>query len=109
VSAPVPGAGTDPVSVLAGSLEQHDAEWIDHEVGWECGCNEHGTCEPLPNILTLHAHRSRAALTALREAGYVVVPAERIADLERRNANLGRLAAGGAPAGYALVRAEDVL
>jgi hypothetical protein len=52
---------------------------------------------------------ARQMLTALHEAGYVVVQAERIADLERKNANLGRLAAGGAPAGYALVRAEDVL
>jgi hypothetical protein len=97
------------IGVIAAALEQHDAEWIDHEVGWECGCNEHGTYEPLPNILTLHKHRSRAALAALREAGWVIVTAERIADLERKNANLGRLAAGGAPAGYALVRAEDVL
>lgn len=36
--------------------------------------------------------------------GRVVVDAARVADLERKNANLGRLAAGGAPRGYSLVK-----
>jgi hypothetical protein len=81
----VPGAGTDPVSVLAAAIQ---VPYPLHEY---------------PEV------RASALLAALRESGYSVVPAERIADLERRNENLGRLAAGGAPAGYALVRAEDVL
>jgi hypothetical protein len=51
----------------------------------------------------LHAEHQVAALA---EAGWAVVPTGRIADLERKNANLGRLVNGNAPEGYVLVKAE---
>jgi hypothetical protein len=64
--------------------------------GCTCGWAKPGESHPQHQVAALH------------DAGWDVVPTGRIADLERKNANLGRLAAGGAPAGYALVRAEEM-
>lgn len=36
----------DHIDRVAEVLEIHSMEFIDHEVGYECGCNEHGTGHP---------------------------------------------------------------
>lgn len=54
-------------------LEVHEVVFIDHEVGYECGCNEHGDGHPdgLPFLTDALKHQVRA----LHAAGLLVTPA----------------------------------
>lgn len=36
----------DIIQQAADILDVHEVEFIDHEVGYECGCNEHGDGHP---------------------------------------------------------------
>jgi hypothetical protein len=111
---PPPDPAMVATSVMAGVLWRHRLvvtpfafDYCASQIGETCGWTTNAD-EPLCHALH-RDHLTGKIMDALNRLGLVVVPAERIADLERKNANLGRLAAGGAPAGYALVRAEDVL
>jgi hypothetical protein len=61
--------------VIARALEVHQAEWIDHDTGWECGCNEHGDLGSLPSSDAVHQHQAAAVQRAIAGFGHVVVPA----------------------------------
>lgn len=50
----------------AAVLEVHQLEWIDHEVGWECGCNEHGTLPSMRFRSDAEKHQAEMVLAAVR-------------------------------------------
>lgn len=53
---------TDQLDRAAEVLEVHEVVFIDHEVGYECGCNEHGDGHPdgLPFLTDALKHQARA-------------------------------------------------
>jgi len=65
-----PAAGDthgDPlVTVIAGELEGHQIEWVDDEVGYECGCNEDGHLGSLLWLRDALRHQAAAVVAALR-------------------------------------------
>jgi len=59
-----PAAGdthNDPLVIAAaGELEGHQIEWVDDEVGYECGCNEfRASCACTVHTSTRSQARSR--------------------------------------------------
>ena len=54
----------DMVERAAQAMEVHQVEWIDHEVGWSCGCDERGDLGPLLTLNDANVHIARAALAA---------------------------------------------
>lgn len=69
---------TDQLDRAAEVLEAHEVVFIDHEVGYECGCNEHGDGHPdgLPFLTDALKHQVRA----LDKAGLLTSP-ERDAEI----------------------------
>jgi hypothetical protein len=53
---------------IALALETHQIEWIDHEVGFECGCNEHGQLGALPRLVDTLRHQADAVMEVLSAA-----------------------------------------
>jgi hypothetical protein len=53
---------------IAAALETHQIEWIDHEVGFECGCNEHGQLGALPHLVDTLRHQADAVMGVLSAA-----------------------------------------
>lgn len=62
----------DHINRAAEVLEVHQMEFIDHEVGYECGCNEHGTGHP--EGLRFQSDALRHQAEALDAAGLLVTP-----------------------------------
>ena len=62
----------DHIDRAAEVLEVHEVVFIDHEVGYECGCNEHGDGHPdgLPFLTDALKHQVRA----LDAAGLLASP-----------------------------------
>lgn len=63
---------TDQLDRAAEVLAAHEVVFIDHEVGYECGCNEHGEGHPdgLPFLTDALKHQVRA----LDRAGLLASP-----------------------------------
>lgn len=63
---------SDYINRAAEVLEVHEVVFIDHEVGYECGCNEHGDGHPdgLPFLTDALKHQVRA----LDAAGLLATP-----------------------------------
>lgn len=63
---------SDHLDRAAEVLEVHEVVFIDHEVGYECGCNEHGDGHPdgLPFLTDALKHQARA----LDAAGLLASP-----------------------------------
>lgn len=62
----------DHIDRAAEVLEVHEVVFIDHEVGYECGCNEHGDghLDGLPFLTDALKHQVRA----LEAAGLLASP-----------------------------------
>ena len=82
-------------AAIAEVLEVHQVEFIDHEVGWDCGCNEHGDLPGMPTqadalrhqadmlysgmlpyIVALNHHAATEMTTAQREPTPIVIKTE---------------------------------
>lgn len=63
---PADGGAHGPVEQVKALLEQHQVEWIDGQLGWDCGCNEQGTLPGMPTVEHARQHQAEALLSALR-------------------------------------------
>lgn len=61
-----PDEHDDPrVEPVARVLDVHQIEYVDAEVGFECGCNEDGHLGALLTLSDAHAHQAAAVLAAV--------------------------------------------
>lgn len=64
VAAPEPP--TDLRDAIAAAIERHEVVWVDHDTGWECGCNEHGDCALMPTRADAVHHIADAVLPTVQ-------------------------------------------
>lgn len=57
---------TDPAQAVAEVLEVHQIEFIDWQVGWDCGCNERGCLPGMPTLGDALRHQADVAVAAAR-------------------------------------------
>lgn len=63
---------------IVAAIDRHEVVWVDHDTGWECGCNEHGDGPLMPTRADAVNHIADAVLS--------VVQAHVAAEVERARA-----------------------
>lgn len=55
-------APADLREAIVSAIDRHEIVWVDHDTGWECGCNEHGDGPLMPTRADAVHHIADAVL-----------------------------------------------